>query len=85
MMFQNPQQLQIKVDPKGAVPGPQSMDPISDDSKNFRMPMTFDGKRMRKAVLRKTVDYNAAIIKKIQVNSLISCQIGSASFIPFFS
>lgn len=34
------------------------------------LPMTqddFDGKRLRKSVMRKTVDYNAAIIKALQV------------------
>ena len=46
----------------------QTMDPMQEDSRNFRMPMTFDGKRMRKAVLRKTVDYNASVIKQIQVS-----------------
>ena len=28
---------------------------------------TFDGKRMRKAIHRKTVDYNSAVIKYVQV------------------
>lgn len=28
----------------------------------------FDGKRLRKSVMRKTVDYNSAIIKALQVN-----------------
>lgn len=28
----------------------------------------FDGKRLRKSVMRKTVDYNAAIIKVLQVS-----------------
>lgn len=34
------------------------------------LPMTqddFDGKRLRKSVMRKTVDYNSAIIKELQV------------------
>lgn len=34
------------------------------------LPMTqddFDGKRLRKSVMRKTVDYNAAIIKALEV------------------
>jgi len=29
----------------------------------------FDGKRLRKSVMRKTVDYNAAIIKMLEVKS----------------
>lgn len=28
----------------------------------------FDGKRLRKSVMRKTVDYNSAIIKMLEVN-----------------
>lgn len=35
------------------------------------MPMTqddFDGKRLRKSVMRKTVDYNAAIIRALEVS-----------------
>lgn len=31
----------------------------------------FDGKRLRKSVMRKTVDYNSSIIKAIEVNILI--------------
>lgn len=31
----------------------------------------FDGKRLRKSVMRKTVDYNSAIIKELEVNILI--------------
>lgn len=36
------------------------------------LPMTqddFDGKRLRKSVMRKTVDYNAAIIKALEVSN----------------
>jgi hypothetical protein len=29
----------------------------------------FDGKRLRKSVMRKTVDYNASIVKALEVNS----------------
>lgn len=35
------------------------------------LPMTqddFDGKRLRKSVMRKTVDYNASIVRALQVN-----------------
>lgn len=28
----------------------------------------FDGKRLRKSVMRKTVDYNASIVKKLEVS-----------------
>lgn len=31
----------------------------------------FDGKRLRKSVMRKTVDYNASIIKAIEVSLLL--------------
>jgi len=30
--------------------------------------MVFDGKRMRKAIVRKTVDYNSCIIAHIEVS-----------------
>lgn len=33
----------------------------------------FDGKRLRKSVMRKTVDYNAAIIRSLQVNITLKC------------
>ena len=32
----------------------------------------FDGKRMRKAVHRKTVDYNSAVVKYLEVSKFIS-------------
>lgn len=38
------------------------------------MPMTqddFDGKRLRKSVMRKTVDYNAAIIRALEVSEMM--------------
>jgi hypothetical protein len=45
---------------------------------NFRgpggIPMTqddFDGKRLRKSVMRKTVDYNASIIKALEVKFIL--------------
>lgn len=31
----------------------------------------FDGKRLRKSAMRKTVDYNAAIIKMLEVTKLV--------------
>lgn len=31
----------------------------------------FDGKRLRKSVMRKTVDYNASIIKALEVSLLL--------------
>lgn len=42
----------------GFMRGPSGM-PMSQDD--------FDGKRLRKSVMRKTVDYNAAIIRELQV------------------
>lgn len=41
--------------PRGPTGGPMTQD-------------DFDGKRLRKSVMRKTVDYNAAIIKVLQVS-----------------
>jgi len=32
----------------------------------------FDGKRLRKSVMRKTVDYNSAIIKSLEVNMVFT-------------
>lgn len=32
----------------------------------------FDGKRLRKSVMRKTVDYNSSIIKALEVSSYIT-------------
>lgn len=43
----------------GFVRGPGGLPMTQDD---------FDGKRLRKSVMRKTVDYNASIIKTLQVN-----------------
>lgn len=40
------------------------------------LPMTqddFDGKRLRKSVMRKTVDYNAAIIRALEVSFFYLC------------
>ena len=38
----------------------------------------FDGKRLRKSVMRKTVDYNAALIKMLEVRQMnLSCFKGS--------
>lgn len=41
----------------------------------------FDGKRLRKSVMRKTVDYNSAIIKSLEVVFLIEFYILNAVFI----
>lgn len=48
------------------------------------LPMTqddFDGKRLRKSVMRKTVDYNAAIIKALEVGTFFHI-IGKKNSIP---
>lgn len=45
------------------------------------LPMTqddFDGKRLRKSVMRKTVDYNAAIIKALEVSNIDDMKINSS-------
>lgn len=36
----------------------------------------FDGKRLRKSVMRKTVDYNSAIIKELEVCWFFSFVVG---------
>lgn len=43
---------------------------------NFRGPNSmsqddFDGKRLRKSVMRKTVDYNSSIVRELEVSRLI--------------
>lgn len=45
------------------------------------LPMTqddFDGKRLRKSVMRKTVDYNAAIIRALEVSKSMICNSNSS-------
>lgn len=32
----------------------------------------FDGKRLRKSVMRKTVDYNSSVIKELEVSLIFS-------------
>ena len=72
MMFQQPHQQALKFAPKPATttsvqqPAPATSSDSQDD-KGFRQPITFDGKRMRKAVMRKTVDYNSSVVKQIEV------------------
>ena len=69
MMFQQPHQPTLKFSAKP--PTTSSVQPASSaesqDDKGFRQPITFDGKRMRKAVMRKTVDYNSSVVKQIEV------------------
>ncbi|XP_068754632.1 uncharacterized protein [Montipora capricornis] len=68
MMFQQPHQQTLKLIQKP--PTTSSAQPVSSaesqDDKGFRQPITFDGKRMRKAVMRKTVDYNSSVVKQIE-------------------
>ena len=71
MMFQQPPPQGLKFAPKPATsstvqPATTSESHVQDD-KGFRQPITFDGKRMRKAVMRKTVDYNSSVVKQIEV------------------
>jgi len=68
MMFQQPHQQSLKFDPKPPTTTsiPSTNAELQDD-KGFRQPITFDGKRMRKAVMRKTVDYNSSVVKQIEV------------------
>lgn len=40
-------------------------------NKHLQVQDDFDGKRLRKSVMRKTVDYNAAIVKSLEVNIFI--------------
>ena len=50
----------------------QPQEPATQDAKGAgfggrNQPITFDGKRMRKAVMRRTIDYNASVIKLLEV------------------
>ena len=69
MMFQQPHQQSLKFAPKPPTSSPVQAATTGDsqDDKGFRQPITFDGKRMRKAVMRKTVDYNSSVVKQIEV------------------
>lgn len=72
MMFQQPHQQSAKFVPKPPVSSTVQPAVSADlqDDKGFRQPITFDGKRMRKAVMRKTVDYNSSVVKQIEVRYL---------------
>ncbi|KAK4307492.1 hypothetical protein Pmani_020744 [Petrolisthes manimaculis] len=51
--------------PGGIVGGPQSFQPLS--FKPFKAPDgEFDGKRLRKSVMRKTVDYNCSVVNMLE-------------------
>lgn len=78
MMFQSPPPT-VNMAPKPipssqpvSVARQQPQEAVLQDSKGMafggrNQPITFDGKRMRKAVMRKTIDYNASIIKQLEV------------------
>ena len=70
-MFQQPQQQLQKFAPHLPTTNPAQPATSTDsqDDKGFRQPITFDGKRMRKAVMRKTVDYNSSVVKQIEVRA----------------
>lgn len=57
--YQQPQQNATQQPPSG-------VDPSKDPNQAAGQVVMFDGKRMRKAVHRKTVDYNSAVIKYIE-------------------
>lgn len=57
-----PQQNATPVMPDARTPQPAPGEAASSDPTNS----LFDGKRMRKAVIRKTVDYNSAVVKYIE-------------------
>lgn len=60
--------------PTSTAPGPTAQPTVTAQSGPLRSQtvreqsgVTFDGKRMRKAVYRKTVDYNSTVVKYVQV------------------
>ena len=46
--------------------------------------LVFDGKRMRKAVQRRTIDYNASVIRQLEV-TLKHCTLILSSFQAYFN
>ena len=79
MMFQQPHQQLQKFAPKPptTTPAQPATSTDSQDDKGFRQPITFDGKRMRKAVMRKTVDYNSSVVKQIEVRKLLTAVVST--------
>lgn len=74
MMFQQSPQQSLKLAPKPPTTSavqPAATSTEQQDDKGFRQPITFDGKRMRKAVMRKTVDYNSSVVKLIEVRQVL--------------
>lgn len=45
-------------------------------------PITFDGKRMRKAVMRRTIDYNASVIKLLETRKWFKNPLGRLAMQP---
>lgn len=66
-LHQNPQHQQHRQNIPPQQNQIMSMDPNKDPNQAPGQVVMFDGKRMRKAVHRKTVDYNSAVIKYLEV------------------
>ncbi|XP_048581038.1 pre-mRNA 3' end processing protein WDR33 isoform X2 [Nematostella vectensis] len=65
-MHQGPMKAMQK--PVGGPVAAPAADPNAEEPRTFlnRQPMVFDGKRMRKAVIRKTIDYNSCVVKFLE-------------------
>jgi hypothetical protein len=67
-MHQGQAQAAVKAGTKPAMSNP--VDPNSTDEQRMfmsRQPLVFDGKRMRKPVARKTIDYNSSVVRYLEV------------------
>lgn len=56
------------------------LDPNKDPNQAPGQVVMFDGKRMRKAVHRKTVDYNSAVIKYLEVMILNPVEVRGSKY-----
>ncbi|KXJ10514.1 pre-mRNA 3' end processing protein WDR33 [Exaiptasia diaphana] len=66
-MFQSSPQGAPKVGPKPGMQNAVEANP-SDEQRMYvnRQPLVFDGKRMRKPVARKTIDYNSSVVRYLE-------------------
>lgn len=59
-----------------------TQDPKGPGFGGRNQPITFDGKRMRKAVMRRTIDYNASVIKLLETRKWFKNPLGRLAMQP---